>query len=289
MNLGVIAGSATLATHVVYKESNNVDTTRAIRVLDKKDGRLLVHFVKCPDSYNQWIDEADKQQYHDVTNESNNNNTTTSDTSSPVNVTANWVLDSFAFNEWANVKDYIYEEPRTSLKRSVDEASSSLADDSNPAKKSRTPNQEEQQQQQQQQQQSTDNNEKQQATTNGTVNEAAKQKEMAKKYIAVQTHEIIIPSYAAWFELGSIHDIERRSLPEFFNNRNKSKTPSVYKEYRDFMVNTYRLNPLEYLTVTACRRNMTGDVCAIIRVHAFLEQWGLINYQVCENDYWDES
>ena len=273
MNLGVIAGSVISATHVVYKETNNIATTRAIRVLDKKDGRLLVHFVKLPDSYNTWIDESDKQQYHDVTNESNN--TTPSDTS-PVNVTANWVLDSFAFNEWANVKDYIYEEPRTSLKRSVDEASSSLADDSNPAKKSRTPNQEEQQQQ------PTDNNEKQptSTTTNGTVNETAKQKETAKKYIAVQAHEIIIPSYAAWFELGSIHDIERRSLPEFFNSRNKSKTPSVYKEYRDFMVNTYRLNPLEYLTVTACRRNMTGDVCAIIRVHAFLEQWGLINYQV---------
>ncbi|KAI9322355.1 hypothetical protein BX666DRAFT_1848209 [Dichotomocladium elegans] len=115
---------------------------------------------------------------------------------------------------------------------------------------------------------------------NTDVFDAARQKEAARKYIAIQTQEIIIPSYAAWFELGQIHDIERRSLPEFFNNRNKSKTPSVYKDYRDFMVNTYRLNPLEYLTVTACRRNMTGDVCAIIRVHAFLEQWGLINYQV---------
>ena len=28
------------------------------------------------------------------------------------------------------------------------------------------------------------------------------------------------------------------------------------------------------------RRNLAGDVCAIMRVHAFLEQWGLINYQV---------
>nr|AFJ24742.1 SWI/SNF complex subunit SMARCC-1 [Schmidtea mediterranea] len=36
----------------------------------------------------------------------------------------------------------------------------------------------------------------------------------------------------------------------------------------------------EYLTFTACRRNLTGDVCSILRVHAFLEQWGLINYQV---------
>lgn len=46
------------------------------------------------------------------------------------------------------------------------------------------------------------------------------------------------------------------------------------------MIDTYRLNPTEYLTSTACRRNLAGDVCAIMRVHGFLEQWGLINYQV---------
>ena len=73
------------------------------------------------------------------------------------------------------------------------------------------------------------------------------------------------------------------SNPEFFNSRHRSKTPAIYKDYRDFMVNTYRLRPSEYLTVTACRRNLAGDVCAIMRVHAFLEQWGLINYQVCSD------
>ncbi|KNE55898.1 hypothetical protein AMAG_01762 [Allomyces macrogynus ATCC 38327] len=104
--------------------------------------------------------------------------------------------------------------------------------------------------------------------------------EDARKYLVEQTHEIIIPSYAAWFDMNAIHDVERRALPEFFNGRNKSKSPAIYKEYRDFMVNAYRLNPTEYLTVTACRRNLAGDVCAILRVHAFLEQWGLINYHV---------
>lgn len=49
------------------------------------------------------------------------------------------------------------------------------------------------------------------------------------------------------------------------------------------MIDTYRLNPTEYLTSTACRRNLAGDVCAIMRVHGFLEQWGLINYQVRTN------
>nr|NVI75829.1 moira [Cucujiformia] len=86
--------------------------------------------------------------------------------------------------------------------------------------------------------------------------------------------------YAAWFDYNSIHEVEKRALPEFFNAKNKSKTPEIYLAYRNFMVDTYRLNPTEYITSTACRRNLAGDVCAIMRVHAFLEQWGLINYQV---------
>ncbi|KAI0078381.1 SWIRM-domain-containing protein [Panus rudis PR-1116 ss-1] len=112
--------------------------------------------------------------------------------------------------------------------------------------------------------------------------EATRQRleEQARKYLAAQIHEVIIPSYAAWFDMSKIHPVERRALPEFFNSRHRSKTPTIYKEYRDFMINTYRLRPTEYLTVTACRRNLAGDVCAIMRVHAFLEQWGLINYQI---------
>ncbi|KAF8216271.1 Smarcc1 protein [Mycena galopus ATCC 62051] len=104
--------------------------------------------------------------------------------------------------------------------------------------------------------------------------------DQARKYLAAQTHEVIIPSYSAWFDMSKIHPVERRALPEFFNSRNRSKTPAIYKDYRDFMINTYRLRPMEYLTVTACRRNLAGDVCAIMRVHAFLEQWGLVNYQI---------
>ncbi|KAL4876616.1 hypothetical protein BJY04DRAFT_199735 [Aspergillus karnatakaensis] len=102
----------------------------------------------------------------------------------------------------------------------------------------------------------------------------------ARSHLISQTHAIILPSYSTWFDMHTIHPIEKKALAEFFNGRNRSKTPAVYKDYRDFMINTYRLNPIEYLTVTACRRNLAGDVCAIMRVHSFLEQWGLINYQV---------
>jgi SWIRM domain len=102
----------------------------------------------------------------------------------------------------------------------------------------------------------------------------------ARNHLVSQTHAIILPSYSSWFDMHQIHPIEKKAMGEFFNARNRSKTPAVYKDYRDFMINSYRLNPVEYLTVTACRRNLAGDVCAIMRVHSFLEQWGLINYQV---------
>ncbi|XP_060537166.1 SWI/SNF complex subunit SMARCC2 isoform X2 [Cylas formicarius] len=114
----------------------------------------------------------------------------------------------------------------------------------------------------------------------GKTSDSNTQDDGQEDNVTEQTHHIIIPSYSAWFDYNSIHEIEKRAMPEFFNGRNKSKTPEIYLAYRNFMVDTYRLNPTEYITSTACRRNLAGDVCAIMRVHAFLEQWGLINYQV---------
>lgn len=122
--------------------------------------------------------------------------------------------------------------------------------------------------------------EKTEDSQTGKTSEATIQDEGIEDNVTEQTHHIIIPSYSAWFDYNSIHEIEKRALSEFFNGRNKSKTPEIYLAYRNFMVDTYRLNPTEYITSTACRRNLAGDVCAIMRVHAFLEQWGLINYQV---------
>ncbi|EEB07502.1 SWI/SNF and RSC complex subunit Ssr1 [Schizosaccharomyces japonicus yFS275] len=102
----------------------------------------------------------------------------------------------------------------------------------------------------------------------------------AKATLLQQTPQCEIPPFAQWFDMKTIHDIEKKSLPEFFDGKNKSKTPVVYKDYRDFMICAYRMQPDVYLTFTACRRNLAGDVCVILRVHRFLEQWGLINYSV---------
>ncbi|XP_055342517.1 SWI/SNF complex subunit SMARCC2-like [Paramacrobiotus metropolitanus] len=110
--------------------------------------------------------------------------------------------------------------------------------------------------------------------------EREKEQRHRTQEVSPQSYNIIIPSYSAWFSYDSINAIEKRSLPEYFNSQNASKSPEAYMTVRNFMIDSYRLNPTEYLTSTSARRNLTGDVCGIVRIHAFLEQWGLINFQV---------
>lgn len=206
------------------------------------DDQALVHWIGLPDSYNTRVSLSDCTKDDEQVIE-----IPESQQRAPWNVKANWVEDSARYNEWMSPLDYVIADKQKVQPPKRKREEENVADET-ANKKTKTP----------------------------TIEDTARQ------YMPVQQHEVIIPSYAAWFDLSTIHVIETRGLPEFFNNKNKSKNPTIYKDYRNFMVNTYRLNPLEYLTVTACRRNMTGDVCAIIRVHAFLEQWGLINYQVCK-------
>lgn len=120
--------------------------------------------------------------------------------------------------------------------------------------------------------------------SNGTTAELAAQfQAKAKTYLAEQANHVVIPSFARWFDLDSVHDIERRLFPDFFgDSASKSvyRLEDIYRNIRDFTVNTFRLNPAEYLTVTAVRKNLSGDVSTIIRIHQFLEKWGLINYQI---------
>lgn len=104
----------------------------------------------------------------------------------------------------------------------------------------------------------------------------------ANLYLAKQTKPVIIPSFAKWFDLNTVHEIEKRSLPEFFveGANARYKNSKIYKTVRDFIINTYRLNPMEYLSVTAVRRNIAMDIASIIRLYGFLSKWGLINYQI---------
>ena len=88
------------------------------------------------------------------------------------------------------------------------------------------------------------------------------------------------PQLASWYAPGKVHAVEKRALPEFFLGRFASKTPANYIQIRDAMIGAWRRAPTKYVTATSLRRHLRGDACALLRVHMFLEHWGLINYGV---------
>ena len=58
-------------------------------------------------------------------------------------------------------------------------------------------------------------------------NDFYQQRKFHESEACEQTHHIIIPSYTAWFDYNSINSIEKRALIEFFNSKNRSKTPEM--------------------------------------------------------------
>uniref|UniRef100_A0A1A9WM73 SWIRM domain-containing protein n=1 Tax=Glossina brevipalpis TaxID=37001 RepID=A0A1A9WM73_9MUSC len=75
-----------------------------------------------------------------------------------------------------------------------------------------------------------------------------------------------------------VHFMANKKHGQFIYNFIMYNDTSILKHEK--WIEKLEIDPTEYLTNTACRRNLAGDVCAIMRVHAFLEQWGLINYQI---------
>ena len=164
------------------------------------------------------------------------------------------------------------QEPRTEVADNQDEDEEMVNEDAEPAEIVDPPEAEDK----------ADDAEAVEADGEGEDTEAQKAslEASARSHLATQTHSIILPSYSTWFDINSIHANEKKAFPDFFTGDTRTKSPAVYKDYRDFMINTYRLNPSEYLTFTACRRNLAGDIPMMIRMHGFLESWGLINFQI---------
>lgn len=87
-----------------------------------------------------------------------------------------------------------------------------------------------------------------------------------------------IPSSSRWFAWDEIHETERTAFKEFFDGSSVSRTPKIYKEYRDFIINKYREEPSRRLTFTEVRKSLVGDVTFLRKAFLFLQNWGLINY-----------
>jgi len=84
----------------------------------------------------------------------------------------------------------------------------------------------------------------------------------------------------SWFHPTMVHAYEHKHLSEFFNNSSVYHTPHEYLRIRNNIVHLYAEAPTVFLSATSCRRKLTGDVGAILRVHAFLDAFEVINYNV---------
>ena len=62
---------------------------------------------------------------------------------------------------------------------------------------------------------------------------------------------LVIPSCSQWFKFDEIHEIEQKALPEFFCGKFPGKTPEVYRDYRNYIINLFRENSNSYLTATS--------------------------------------
>ena len=85
----------------------------------------------------------------------------------------------------------------------------------------------------------------------------------------------------AWFNADSVNFIELKNLPEFFSIKDgASKTTEEYIKLRNSIVSLYSVSQHVYLSATECRKRIAGDVCVILKVHSFLDSFGVINFNV---------
>lgn len=86
-----------------------------------------------------------------------------------------------------------------------------------------------------------------------------------------------IPISTIWFSNKQIHYLEKKSFPEFFVN-NLQRTPDKYKYIRNQIISLCESHSQSYISASECLNHISGDCCDIIRIHSFLEHWGIINF-----------
>jgi hypothetical protein len=87
------------------------------------------------------------------------------------------------------------------------------------------------------------------------------------------------PSLPDWFSPNVLHSIEAQFLNEFFSGH-PTRTPALYMRIRNMIHGLYQQDTSSYLSATDVRKKVAGDVCITIRIHEFLDAFGVINYSV---------
>eukprot|EP00004_Rigifila_ramosa_P021355 TRINITY_DN5665_c0_g1_i1.p1 TRINITY_DN5665_c0_g1~~TRINITY_DN5665_c0_g1_i1.p1 ORF type:complete len:897 (-),score=178.61 TRINITY_DN5665_c0_g1_i1:36-2354(-) len=297
---GTVVSNAAEATHVIHPNTADQDDTgdnEYLRTLKKRD-KNLVHWWYFPDSYDEWVSPADVE---------GEDPEPIAKPQGPWELGARFLTDLDLFNEWMNEIDYLIapastasaptgRQPslRSSRKRTRDSLTDAPESEEPPSKTRRTRSDSEDSGRAQKEGKEEGDRRRVRIKLSGAPRSDVAQ-DMQDDHSdgenpaqpgptsaprAQPLPEFAVPLHASWFSLEEINQIEKDALPEFFDNTHASKTPEVYKQLRNFIVTLWRSAPSQYLSPTACRRAVAGDVCAILRMHAFLEEKGLINHNI---------
>lgn len=88
----------------------------------------------------------------------------------------------------------------------------------------------------------------------------------------------VVPNHAGWFSWTTIHPLEEKSLPSFFNGKLENRTPEIYMEIRNRIMKKFHANPSIQIELNDLNEITVGDVESTQEVMEFLDYWGLINY-----------
>ncbi|KAI5173140.1 SWI/SNF related-matrix-associated actin-dependent regulator of chromatin subfamily C [Nematocida sp. LUAm3] len=85
----------------------------------------------------------------------------------------------------------------------------------------------------------------------------------------------LVPMHSSWFNQEKIHEIEGRAFDLVEEEKQKR-----YMTARNKIFQMYQQSPDIHLTIMQCRKTISEDISEIIKIHSFLEHWGLINYKI---------
>ena len=255
------------ATHILYP-STDLDFDMFCRGVFKRGDKCLVHFYRMPESHDNWglmWPPEEKEPPEGIPDEKEEQ----------YRVSVDWLYETEEYNEWMCEEDYEVEENGKNKSNPMymdeDEYSNCFEKPSKKkgkrkrspsptpskgrgkpkgknAKKSKMDEDDEDEDMMDQDETTNDKPEEPKETKDKEPVEGDEEEKEVKEETkddqednaTEQTHHIIVPSYSSWFDYNAIHAIEKRALPEFFNGKNKSKSPEIYLSYRNFMIDTYR-------------------------------------------------
>ncbi|XP_955407.1 SWI3-like protein, putative [Theileria annulata] len=121
--------------------------------------------------------------------------------------------------------------------------------------------------------------------------DSSKNSSSSSTYELYESSEFEIPEYTQWFDINSVNFIEEECTQNIFigYGNDKDAICEHYKKIRNKIINLYRKEPDKYLSVTECvrklgnecnsKRNIGGDASIVMKIHSFLNYWGIINFQ----------